>query len=508
MKYIDLQDRLISFTDLLKQDEVLKPNIWPGDHKIPRLVLHSGEVQQGDLFLAIPPLQGEDQGQTYLKEALERKAAIIVKQRNISIPLNSKDTIVIDVDNARHVRSLIAQRLFHGQPAKIVAVTGTNGKTSVVNFCRQLWELLGHKAASLGTFGYQSEAMIDHIPEYALNSPDPFILHQILASAKKAGVTHLALEASSHGLDQHRLDGVSFVAGGFTNLSHDHLDYHGDMDSYFQAKARLFKEILPNGETSVLNADTNYYQALVKICQEQGIHIVSYGKRAHDGICLEGLSIEGSTQVVHLSIARRSYHLRLHFIGKFQVLNALCALGLLMGAGENPEKVAPLLEKLKPVPGRLELMGTTKSGGSVYVDYAHTPDALKEALLSIRPYVSGILTVVFGCGGDRDAFKRPVMGALAGQFSDAQIITDDNPRSEDAAAIRLEILRRCTNAQEIPNRLDAIKRSILRLGKNDAVLIAGKGHEQFQLVKNEKIPFDDRQVARDILLESGGSLAA
>lgn len=508
MKYIDLKDRHFKFADLLKQDEIVTSAAWPGDHKVTRLVLHSSDVQKGDVFLAVPPIADESLGQKYLKEALEKKAAIIVKQQGIQLPTKADGVAVVDVEDARHIRSLMAQRVYHGQPSKIVAVTGTNGKTSVVNFCRQLWTLLGYQSASLGTFGYQSDIPLRDIPEYDLNTPDPFILHQILVSAKNSGITHLALEASSHGLDQHRLDEVMFTAGAFTNLSHDHLDYHGDMDSYFNSKAYLFKDLMLSGETAILNADTNYFQPLAEICKERGLKVLAYGKRAEDGICLNGLTIEGETQIAHISIARHQYNVRLNFIGKFQVLNALCALGLLIGTGEQPERIINLLEQLKPIPGRLELIGTTHTGGAVYVDYAHSPDALEEALLSVRPYVSGILTVTFGCGGDRDPFKRPVMGKIAGQYSDAQIITDDNPRSEDPAMIRREILRHCTNAQEVPDRYAALKHSIARLGKNDGVLIAGKGHEQFQLVKNEKIPFDDRQIAKDIILESGGKLAA
>jgi UDP-N-acetylmuramoyl-L-alanyl-D-glutamate--2,6-diaminopimelate ligase len=508
MKYIDLKKQDLTFADLLKQDEIVTPAAWPGDYKVPRLVLHSSEVKKGDVFLAIPPFSGAEQGEAHLKEAIENKAAIIVKQHGTKLPIKADGVTVIDVENVRQVRSMLAQRIYHGQPSNVVAVTGTNGKTSVVNFCRQMWTLLGYKAASLGTLGYESDVKSKDMPEVSLTSPDPFALHQLLLNAKEAGVTHLALEASSHGIDQHRLDGITFAAGGFTNLSHDHLDYHGDMDAYFNAKARFFNELMPSGETAVLNADTNYFQPLSEICRSKGIKVIAYGKKAEDGICLNGLTIEGEAQIAHISIARHQYNIRLQFIGKFQVLNALCAMGLLIGSGEQPEKVVTLLDKLKPIPGRLELIGTTKTGGAVYVDYAHTPNALEEALLSVRPYVSGILTVMFGCGGDRDPFKRPVMGKIAGQYTDAQIITDDNPRSEDPAKIRHEILRQCTNAQEIPDRYKAIKRAIDRLGKNDGVLIAGKGHEQFQLVKNQKIPFDDRQIARDIILESGGQLAA
>lgn len=507
MKYIDLKNRNLTFSDLLKQDEILVPQVWPGDHKVTGLALHSSEIQGGDVFLAIPPLTDQDKGQRYLQEAIDRKAAIIIKQRHIPMPTVPAGIVCLDVEDARKVRALIAQRIFHGQPKKVVGVTGTNGKTSVVNFTRQLWELLGHKAASVGTMGFQSDVAVSGIDDLMLTSPDPFALHEMLMTAKKAGITHLALEASSHGIDQHRIDGVEFCAGGFTNLSHDHLDYHGNMDDYFTAKARFFKDVIPEGETAVLNADTNYFEPLVQISKEKGLRVYSYGKQADD-LYLENITIEGSTQVVQLSVMKKSYTLRLNFIGKFQVLNALCALGLVVGSGESFEVVVPLLEKLKPVAGRLELIGRTKEGGSVYVDYAHTPDAMHEALLSVRPYVSGVLTCVFGCGGDRDKEKRPLMGMIAGLYSDAQIITDDNPRSENPAEIRRSILERCSNAAEVGDRRDAIQKAIDRLGKNDACLIAGKGHEQFQLVKDAKIPFDDRQIIKEILEKSGGAIAA
>jgi UDP-N-acetylmuramoyl-L-alanyl-D-glutamate--2,6-diaminopimelate ligase len=508
MKYIDLTDRQWTFEKILREDEVLSSSSWPHDTSLTRLVLHSNEVRPGDIFLAIPPLQDFTKGQDHLKEALERGAKVIIKQNDVPLPLSTGKACILDVENARKTRSLIAHRLFPGQPSKVVAVTGTNGKSSVVSFCHQLWQCLGYQSASLGTLGIDSDVDLSTQPTISLTSPDPFDLHQTLSYAKEKGITHVALEASSHGLDQHRLDGLTLVSAGFTNLSQDHLDYHQTMNRYYDAKARLFQDLLPEGETAVLNADTNYFDPLKDLCLKHGLKVISYGKRATD-IHLEDLSLEGPQQIATLSILRHTYKLRLNFIGKFQVLNALCALGLVIAAGEPAEKVVKYLEKLRPIMGRLELIGTTKTGGAVYVDYAHTPDALHEALLSVRPYVHGILTVLFGCGGNRDAGKRPQMGGIAGRFSDAQIVTDDNPRDEDPAAIRRAILLGgCTNAQEIPDRREAIKRAIERLSKGDAVLIAGKGHETTQIIKGQHLSFSDRDFAKTCILETGGELAA
>lgn len=507
MKYIDLAGKNITFGMLLKQDEVLHPKSWPGEKPVTRFVLHSSDIQQGDVYFAIPPLTDEEKGQRYLEEALHKKPSIIIKQKDIPLPCDSGQTLIIDIDNARQKRALIARRLFKGQPSCVVGVTGTNGKTSVVNFCQQLWAAKGYASASLGTLGLLSDRKLSSDFQSGLTSPDPFQLHQTLAQVRDQGITHLAIEASSHGLHQHRLDGITFASGAFTNLSQDHLDYHGNMHAYFDAKARFFSEVIPSGESAILNADTNYFEPLAAIAKQHGLRVISYGKRA-EHIQLLDLSLEGNTQIAQIAVMRHNYKVRLNFIGKFQVLNALCAMGLLIGTGEQPHEVIRLLEALKPVPGRLELMGMTKNGAAVYVDYAHTPDALHEALLSIRPYVNGVLTVLFGCGGDRDQQKRPMMGKIAGQFSDAQIITDDNPRNEDPALIRKSILSKCPGGLEIGDRGTAIETALQRMAKHDAVLIAGKGHEQYQIIGKEKIPFDDREIVRRILRDSGGKLAA
>ncbi len=506
MTVIDLQGKGLMFRDLVKQDEVSMPANWPGDEEIDRIVFNSNDVAEGDIFLAIPPLDKTLTGIDYITQAVNQNAKIVIKEGKAPTPTDIKGTQFIDITNARHLKALIAKRIYKGQPKVVVGVTGTNGKTSVAEFMRQLWDQMGYKAATLGTLGIKSSVNLKGLPDVTQTSPDPFVLHQALSMMKEQGITHLAIEASSHGIDQNRLDGVDFTSCAFTNLSHDHLDYHGSMDLYFEAKRRLFGSLMQEGDSAVLNADTNYFDILNQVCQARGIHVIPYGKRAEGGIQINDLIIEGPHQRAILSILHEKHTAEFTFIGKFQVLNALCAMGLIMGTGVSHLKVLPLLKNLKPVSGRLELMGITKSGGAVYVDYAHTPEALSEVLLSVRPYVSGMLTLVFGCGGDRDVQKRPLMGKIAAEYSDAQIITDDNPRSEEPAKIRSDIMATCSNPIEIGDRTAAITKAIKRLRRNDACLITGKGHETTQIVGNIATHLDDRELARQVIESTGGTV--
>lgn len=506
MTVIDLQGKGLKFRDLVKQDEVLMPANWPGDEEIDRISFHSSDVSEGDVFLAIPPLDKSLTGLDYITQAVNQKAKIVLKESQAPTPMDVKGTQFIDIPDARHLKALIAKRIYKGQPKVIVGVTGTNGKTSVADFVRQLWEKMGYKAATLGTLGITSSVDLKGLPDIAHTSPDPLVLHQALSLMKEQGITHLAIEASSHGIDQNRLDGVDFTSCAFTNLSHDHLDYHGSMDLYFEAKRRLFGSLMDEGEVAVLNADTNYFDTLSQVCHARGIHVTPYGKRAEGGIQLDNLLIEGHHQRANLSILHEKHMAEFNFIGKFQVLNALCAMGLIMGTGISHLKVLPFLKDIRPVAGRLELMGITKTGGAVYVDYAHTPEALSEMLLSVRPYVSGMLTLVFGCGGDRDVQKRPLMGVVAAEYSDAQIVTDDNPRSEEPSKIRSEIMALCSNPLEIGGRAKAITKAIKRLTKNDACVIAGKGHETTQIVGDQVVPLDDRALARQVIESTGGTI--
>ena len=511
MEVIDYVGMGVKFRDLVKQDEVMYPDRLSeqnlGAEIIDRLVFDSRLVQDKDVFFAIPPLDKSSQGLDHIQEAIEKGARIIIKQANIPTPVVSSDEVIfVDVANARRQKALIARRVHRGQPKVMCAVTGTNGKTSVADFTRQLFQGLGYKAASLGTLGVVTDHDVDDLPPLHHTSPDAFALHETLSKLKKQGFTHVTIEASSHGIDQSRLDGVDFTAAGFTNLSHDHLDYHGTMDVYFDAKKRLFERLLDEGASAVINADTNYFDSLQAVCKARDIHVLPYGKRAENGLQLTNLVIDGAKQIATIAIHHEVHHVEFNFIGKFQVLNALCAMGLVMETGISHLKILPLLSKLRPVPGRLELIGVTKSGGAVYVDYAHTPDALSETLLSLRPYVTGMLTTVFGCGGERDVQKRPIMGKIAGEYSDAQYITDDNPRSEDPAKIRAEIMSACKNATEFNDRKEAITKAIKQLKKNDAVLIAGKGHETSQILDHSIIHFDDREIAASVLNANKGTV--
>lgn len=506
MTVIDLNGKGLKLRDLLKQDEVLMPQNWPGDEDITRVTLNSNDVSDGDVFLAIPPLDNPAGGLDYMTQAVNQNAKIIIKESQTPTPVDTKGVTLINIANTRHLKAMIAKRVYKGQPKVVVGVTGTNGKTSVAEFMRQLWEEMGYKAATLGTLGIKSSVKLTGMPDVTQTSPDPLVLHQALSMMKEQGITHLVIEASSHGIHQNRLDGVDFTSCAFTNLSHDHLDYHGSMDRYFDAKKRLFETLMEEGDTAVLNADTNYFDALSHVCKAKKIQVIPYGKRAEGGIHLENLVLEGPKQMATVVAQHEKHTIEFNFIGKFQVLNALCAMGLIMGTGESHLKILPLLSKLKPVPGRLELMGITKSGGAVYVDYAHSPDALSEALLSVRPYVTGMLTLVFGCGGDRDVQKRPLMGKIASEYSDAQIITDDNPRREDPAKIRYEIMSFCSNPIEVADREKAIVKAIKRLTNHDACFIAGKGHETTQTVGGDVLPFDDRELARKVLKDNGGKV--
>jgi UDP-N-acetylmuramoyl-L-alanyl-D-glutamate--2,6-diaminopimelate ligase len=405
---------------------------------------------------------------------------------------------VIEDENPRLRLASLAARFYGRQPATVAAVTGTNGKTSTVQFARQLWALLGHKAASLGTLGITAPGMDRY---GSLTTPDTVSLHRALAELADAGIDHLAMEASSHGLDQYRLDGVKVAAAGFTNLSRDHLDYHGSMEVYLAAKAMLFDRVLPPGGAAVLNADTPEFTPLSELCARRGHRLIGYGAQAKELVLLDLLPLPHG-QRLKLEVFGRVHDIRLPLAGRFQCMNALCALGLVIGGGADADDATAALEKLGGVHGRLELVANHPSGAPVYVDYAHTPDALETVLRALRPHAERKLVVVFGCGGDRDRGKRPVMGELASRLADRAIVTDDNPRTEVAAAIRREVLAGCPpDAEEIGDRGEAIRAAVRDLGEGDVLVIAGKGHEQGQTVGTEVLPFDDAEVARTAVRE-------
>ncbi|HXX26589.1 MAG TPA: UDP-N-acetylmuramoyl-L-alanyl-D-glutamate--2,6-diaminopimelate ligase, partial [Pseudolabrys sp.] len=396
------------------------------------------------------------------------------------------NVVFVHVGNARRALALAAAKFYPRQPGIIAAVTGTSGKTSVAAFTRQIWAALGEPAASIGTIGVVSPRGETY---GSLTTPDPVELHRTLDRLADEGVTYLALEASSHGLDQHRLDGVRVAAGAFTNLSRDHLDYHPTLEAYLAAKLRLFEALVVPGGTAVIGVDDGHAPQVVAVAKKRGLRIMTVGERGDD-IKLLGAAIDGFAQIVRLTHGGCEYKIKLPLVGAFQVENAAIAAGLAIATGSVPARVFAVLETLQGAKGRLELAGT-RHGAPIFIDYAHKPDALKKALESLRPYAKGKLIVVFGAGGDRDQGKRPIMGRIAAENADRVIVTDDNPRSEQPAAIRAAILAEAKGATEIGDRAKAIRSGIADLAKGDVLLIAGKGHETGQIVGSQILKFSD-----------------
>jgi UDP-N-acetylmuramoyl-L-alanyl-D-glutamate--2,6-diaminopimelate ligase len=444
----------------------------------------SRKINNGFLFVAISGAKAD--GAHFARQAAAAGAvAVAAEQRPDGLP---ETVAFVAVKNARRTLALAAAKIFPHQPQTIAAVTGTSGKTSVAAFTRQIWSTLSRQAASIGTIGVVSPKG-EHYG--SLTTPDPVDLHRTLDQLAGEGVTHLALEASSHGLDQHRLDGVRIVAGAFTNLSRDHLDYHPTIEAYLAAKLRLFEDLIVPGGTAVIGVDDCYAGQVVEAARKRGLNIVTVGEHGND-IKLAGGTIDGFAQLVAIMHGGRTYKVRLPLVGAFQVQNAAIAAGLAIATGSEPARVFGALEKLSGAKGRLELAGT-HNGAPVFIDYAHKPDALKKALESLRPYARGKLTVVFGAGGDRDIGKRPIMGRIAAENADRVIVTDDNPRSEAPAAIRSAILAEARGAIEIGDRAEAIRRAIADLKGGDVLLIAGKGHETGQIIGDRVVPFSDHE---------------
>jgi UDP-N-acetylmuramoyl-L-alanyl-D-glutamate--2,6-diaminopimelate ligase len=459
---------------------------------ISEVTADSRKVERNSAFVAVPGTKAD--GLQYVDAAIAAGAVAIVAER---APGPLPDTVAfIKVRNARRALALAAARLHPRQPGTVAAVTGTSGKTSVAAFTRQIWQALGHPAASIGTVGIVSPCGETY---GSLTTPDPVELHRTLDALAGQGVTHLAMEASSHGLDQHRLDGVRIAVGGFTNLSRDHLDYHATFDAYVAAKLRLFQELLEPGAAAVIAMDQDEALAFAEAAAQRGLRVMTVGRRG-SGICALKSAIDGYAQKLTLAHEGRKYHIRLPLVGAFQVENALVAAGLAIATDSDPANVFAALEGLKGARGRLELVGD-KNGAPIFVDYAHKPDALAKALEALRPYVRRRLTVVFGCGGDRDRGKRPMMGAIAVDKADRVIVTDDNPRSENPAAIRAAILAAAPGAIEIGDRGAAIRQAVTDLEQGDVLLIAGKGHESGQIVGDRVLPFTDHAAVAAALEE-------
>jgi UDP-N-acetylmuramoyl-L-alanyl-D-glutamate--2,6-diaminopimelate ligase len=452
----------------------------------------SRTVKPGFLFAAVRGTKSD--GLSFVPQAVSRGAVAVLAERD-SAPALAGDVALVSVPNVRRALALAAARFYPRQPATIAAVTGTSGKTSVASFTRQIWTTLGHVAASIGTIGVVTPAGEAY---GALTTPDPVELHHIVDRIAGEGITHLAIEASSHGLDQHRLDGLRVGIASFTNISRDHLDYHGTFEAYREAKLILFRNLAKPQGVAVIATDHSFAAQVADAARGRGLRIIEVGRTGRD-IRLITSAIDGFSQLLTLEYDGVRYRVRLPLVGAFQVENALVAAGQAIAAGGEASKVFAALEELVGAKGRLELAGR-KSGAPIFVDYAHKPDALAKALEALRPYASGKLVVVFGAGGDRDAGKRPLMGAIAAHKADHVIVTDDNPRSENPSAIRAAILSGAPDAEEIGDRNEAIHRAVADLKPGDVLLIAGKGHETGQIIGQKTVPFSDQEAVRNALV--------
>src|SRR5712675_2225424 len=448
------------------------------------LAVDSRAVKPGDLFFALAGHKTD--GARFIDAAVSSGAVAVAADQP---PQGGSRVPFVVTPNPRRALALAAAKFYPRQPQTIAAVTGTSGKTSVAAFTRQIWERLGHASASIGTIGLVSPKRTVY---GSLTTPDPIALHKQLDEITGDGVTHLAFEASSHGLDQFRLDGVRIAAGGFTNLTRDHMDYHPDVAHYLNAKLRLFRDLVAAGGAAVVSADHECSREVIDAARVRKLRIIAVGRKGDgaEGIRLVDAIIEGFAQKLTLEHAGRRHAVRLPLVGEFQIENALVAAGLAIGTGSEPKAAFATLELLEGAKGRLERVAE-RNGAPIFVDYAHKPDALAKALQALRPYAKRKLVVVFGAGGDRDAGKRPLMGEIAAENADSVIVTDDNPRSENPATIRSAILSAAKGASEIGDRAEAIRSAIAALEPGDALLIAGKGHETGQIVGNSTLPFSD-----------------
>ena len=460
--------------------------------QITGLAVDSRDVKDGYLFAAMPGSRVH--GGEFIQYALRMGAAAILTDaegaRIAAEEIAASDVALVITDAPREALALTAALWFGKQPETIVAVTGTNGKTSVSTFVRQIWIEMGIPAVNLGTTGVEGAwtAPLAH------TTPEPITLHRALAEAAEYGISHAAMEASSHGLDQRRLDGVTLRAAGFTNFTQDHLDYHDSFEAYFDAKAGLFARVLPEDGTAVINIDDPKGIDMVAIAKARGCEVITVGRDGGD-LHLTGQRFDATGQDLRFEWRGKTYQKRLELIGGFQAENVLLAAGLVIACGADPAEVFDTLPHLTTVRGRMQLAATRDNGAAVFVDYAHTPDAVQTALKAMRPHVMGRLVAIVGAGGDRDPIKRPLMGAAAAENADLVIVTDDNPRSEDPAMIRAAVLEGAPEATEVGDRAEAILRGVDALGPGDALLIAGKGHETGQIVGDDILPFDDAEQA-------------
>jgi UDP-N-acetylmuramoyl-L-alanyl-D-glutamate--2,6-diaminopimelate ligase len=479
--------------DLFSDDITIDPQA--AEAEVTGIAVDSRAVKPGDLFFALAGVKTD--GTRFIDQAIASGAVAVAGDR---APSSVCRVPFVTTPNPRRALAMAAARFYPHQPHTTVAVTGTSGKTSVAAFTRQVWQQLGYASASIGTIGLVSPKRTVY---GSLTTPDPVALHQQLDEITREGVTHLAFEASSHGLDQFRLDGVRVNAGGFTNLSRDHMDYHPDVAHYLAAKIRLFGDLVVPGGAAVISADHDCSQSVIDAARSRGLRLITVGAKgegAGEGIGLVAAEVDGFAQKLTLEHRGRRHAIRLPLVGEFQIENALVAAGLAIGTGSSPEQVFASLEHLEGAKGRLEQVGE-RNGAPIFVDYAHKPDALAKALQALRPYAKRKLVVVFGAGGDRDAGKRPLMGAIAAENADSIIVTDDNPRGENPEAIRLAILREAKGAADIGDRAEAIRTAIAGLQPGDALLIAGKGHETGQIVGDRVLPFSDHDAVASALAQ-------
>jgi UDP-N-acetylmuramoyl-L-alanyl-D-glutamate--2,6-diaminopimelate ligase len=476
--------------DLLDDDAALDARF--AARAIAGIASDSRKVKPNFLFVAVPGTKAD--GLAFLPQALAAGAtAILAERAPDALP---EDVAFARTTNVRRALALAAARFYPRQPATIAAVTGTSGKTSVAAFTRQIWARLGDEAASIGTVG-----LVTPREEVygALTTPDPIALAQMLDRLAEDGITHLAMEASSHGLDQHRIDGVRVTVGAFTNLSRDHMDYHATEEAYLAAKLILFERIVTPDGAAVIWADGAQAARVIAAANERGLRVLTVGRKG-SAIKLTDVAIDGFSQTLSVTHGGKPYRVRLPLVGAFQVENALVAAGMTIATGSDPANVFSALEGLEGAKGRLELVGQ-RNGAPIFVDYAHKPDALAKALEALRPYTQRKLVVVFGAGGDRDPGKRPMMGAIAAEKADAVIVTDDNPRSENPAAIRAAILAAARGATEIGDRGEAIRTAVAALEPGDVLLVAGKGHESGQIVGDRVLDFSDHEAVAAALEE-------
>ena len=492
-----LTDALIEQEYKLKDDGCIDGLIIKG------VTCDSRQVKPGYLFAAF---QGTNEnGCTFVSEAIFKGAAAIILEKNLAKTLNCKEVPIITVSNSRKAYAVISSNVYKPSPKTIVAITGTNGKTSSASFLRQIWSGLGVPSCSGGTLGLELAGPNlnknkNLISKSNLTTPDSADLHRYLQQLSIHNINNVVLEASSHGLAQYRLDGLQISAAAFTNLSRDHLDYHGDFKKYMAAKRRLFTELLVKKGLAVVNNDDPFSMNLISDLQKDCHKILSYGFRG-DEIKIVSVEPEANGQLLVVEVFGARYEARVPLVGAFQISNIMCALTLAIGLGSDTEEAINQLSKLKGVPGRIERVGETSAGATIYVDYAHSPDSLAALLKALRIYTKKNLYLVFGCGGDRDSGKRKQMGEIADRYADRVVITDDNPRFEDPNKIREEIKFGCPSGEEIGNREEAIRFAIRNLCKGDTLVIAGKGHENSQIIGETMLKFSDNGVVRKILKE-------